>query len=184
MRHWIPKHFDFAGYVIGEHPSTFGPRAELRESLGYRSGERVCIVAVGGFALMSQFPMFHMIGWGLARRLSFSRQQRLDLPHDRLALIEPRLQIRLVAMLVPVKETVARGPEPVPDHLGLDLAHGTGGLPFGLQPLQRAAGHLPVGRFGQRLGLVAEGFLLRQISGPLILLLLQVFLTPREERVA
>ena len=38
MRDWVPKHFDFAGYIIGEHPDTFGSRAELRESLGYRAG--------------------------------------------------------------------------------------------------------------------------------------------------
>ena len=48
MREWVPKHFDFAGYVIGEHPQAFGPRAELREKLGYRADERVCIVTVGG----------------------------------------------------------------------------------------------------------------------------------------
>ena len=48
MREWVPKHFDFAGYVIGNHPQAFGPRAELREKLGYRADERVCIVTVGG----------------------------------------------------------------------------------------------------------------------------------------
>jgi len=48
MRDWVPRHFDFAGYVIGEHPQTFGSRADLRRSLGYRSDERVCIVTVGG----------------------------------------------------------------------------------------------------------------------------------------
>lgn len=48
MRDWVPKHFDFAGYVIGEHPQAFGPRAELRKALGYRDDERVCIVTVGG----------------------------------------------------------------------------------------------------------------------------------------
>jgi pimeloyl-ACP methyl ester carboxylesterase/predicted glycosyltransferase len=48
IRDWVPKHFEFAGYIIGEHPATFGSRADLRESLGYRSGERVCIVTVGG----------------------------------------------------------------------------------------------------------------------------------------
>lgn len=48
MRDWVPKHFDFAGYVIGEHPTAFGSRAELRQKLGYRSDERVCIVTVGG----------------------------------------------------------------------------------------------------------------------------------------
>ena len=24
MRDWVPKHFDFAGYIIGEHPRAFG----------------------------------------------------------------------------------------------------------------------------------------------------------------
>ena len=48
MRDWIPQHFDFAGYVIGEHPRTFGSRSDLRRSLGYREDERVCIVTVGG----------------------------------------------------------------------------------------------------------------------------------------
>ena len=48
MRDWVPKHFDFAGYVIGEHPEAFGPREELRRKLGYRADERVCIVTVGG----------------------------------------------------------------------------------------------------------------------------------------
>ena len=48
MRDWIPRHFDFAGYVIGEHPDAFGDRAVLRETLRYQPGERVCIVTVGG----------------------------------------------------------------------------------------------------------------------------------------
>jgi predicted glycosyltransferase len=48
MRDWIPKHFDFSGYVIGEHPQTFGSKEQLRERLGYRNDERICIVTVGG----------------------------------------------------------------------------------------------------------------------------------------
>jgi pimeloyl-ACP methyl ester carboxylesterase/predicted glycosyltransferase len=48
MRDWVPKHFDFAGYIIGEHPQAFGSREDLRRSLGYRPGECVCIVTVGG----------------------------------------------------------------------------------------------------------------------------------------
>ena len=48
MRDWIPRHFDFSGYVLGRHPRDFGPRAELRQRLGYRPDERVCIVTVGG----------------------------------------------------------------------------------------------------------------------------------------
>jgi len=48
MRDWIPRHFDFSGYIIGRHPGTFGDRAELRRTLGYRPDERVCIATVGG----------------------------------------------------------------------------------------------------------------------------------------
>jgi predicted glycosyltransferase len=65
MRDWVTRHFDFAGYIIGEHPKTFGSRAELRERLGYRSDERVCIVTVGGSGvgehlirrILESFPM-------------------------------------------------------------------------------------------------------------------------------
>ena len=48
MRDWVPRHFDFSGYVIGEHPSEFGNRQALREQFGYREDEKVCIVTVGG----------------------------------------------------------------------------------------------------------------------------------------
>lgn len=65
MRDWVPRHFDYAGYIIGEHPATFGSRADLRASLGYRPDERVCIVTVGGSGvgahlikrIMESFPM-------------------------------------------------------------------------------------------------------------------------------
>jgi predicted glycosyltransferase len=67
MRDWIPKHFDFAGYVVGEHPHTFGSRAELRHRLGYRSDQRICIVAVGGSGvgahlikrILQSWPLVH-----------------------------------------------------------------------------------------------------------------------------
>ena len=48
MRDWIPRHFDFCGYVLGEHPAQFGPKQELRVRLGYREDEKICIVTVGG----------------------------------------------------------------------------------------------------------------------------------------
>jgi hypothetical protein len=48
MRDWVPRHFEFAGYIIGEHPDAFGTRSELRRQLGHRGDERVCIAAVGG----------------------------------------------------------------------------------------------------------------------------------------
>lgn len=48
MRDWVPQHFEFSGYVLGSHPDSFGPRADLREAFGYAEDEKVCIVAVGG----------------------------------------------------------------------------------------------------------------------------------------
>jgi pimeloyl-ACP methyl ester carboxylesterase/predicted glycosyltransferase len=44
IRDWTERHFDFAGYVTGFDPRELGDREEL----GYRDGERVCIVTVGG----------------------------------------------------------------------------------------------------------------------------------------
>jgi pimeloyl-ACP methyl ester carboxylesterase/predicted glycosyltransferase len=48
MRDWVPRHFDFSGYIIGQHPQTFGDRCQLRAELGYKPDERVAIVTVGG----------------------------------------------------------------------------------------------------------------------------------------
>ena len=48
IRAWTERHFDFAGYVSGFDPATLGDRAALRDALGYRPDERVCIVSVGG----------------------------------------------------------------------------------------------------------------------------------------
>jgi pimeloyl-ACP methyl ester carboxylesterase/predicted glycosyltransferase len=46
-RAWTEEHFDFAGYVMGERPDP-DRRAELRDLLGYRPDEVVCVVSVGG----------------------------------------------------------------------------------------------------------------------------------------
>ena len=51
MRDWIPRHFDFSGYILEQDPKHFGRREELRQALGYRAGERVCIITVGGSAV-------------------------------------------------------------------------------------------------------------------------------------
>ena len=42
------EHFDFAGYVTGFDPAELGDRERLRAELGYRPGEHVCLVTVGG----------------------------------------------------------------------------------------------------------------------------------------
>ena len=79
MRDWVPKHFDFAGYIIGEHPQAFSSRDHLRRSLGYRPDECVCIVTVGGSG----------VGAHLIRRIL----QSFPLVHSRL----PELRMILVA---------------------------------------------------------------------------------------
>jgi pimeloyl-ACP methyl ester carboxylesterase len=48
IREWTAEHFDFAGYITGFDPASFGDRAALRAELGYHADEQVCIVTVGG----------------------------------------------------------------------------------------------------------------------------------------
>ena len=48
IRSWTEEHYDFAGYVTGFDPAAFADREALRAELGYRPGEKVCIVTVGG----------------------------------------------------------------------------------------------------------------------------------------
>jgi pimeloyl-ACP methyl ester carboxylesterase/predicted glycosyltransferase len=83
MRDWVPKHFDFAGYILAEHPRIFGERAALREQLGYRSDERICIATVGGSG----------VGVHLMRRIAQSYQlMRAELHELRMILVAgPRI---------------------------------------------------------------------------------------------
>jgi UDP:flavonoid glycosyltransferase YjiC (YdhE family) len=67
MRDWIPKHFDFAGYVLGAHPESFGPREALRRTLGYRDDERICIVTVGGSGVGVALIRRILAAWPLVR---------------------------------------------------------------------------------------------------------------------
>jgi predicted glycosyltransferase len=46
---WTKTHFDFSGYVTGFDVPT--DRDALRDELGYRSGEPICVVTVGGSAV-------------------------------------------------------------------------------------------------------------------------------------
>ena len=65
MRDWIPKHYDFSDYIIGQHPSEFGSRDDLRAEFGYDDGRLTCIVSVGGSGvganligrILSAYPM-------------------------------------------------------------------------------------------------------------------------------
>jgi predicted glycosyltransferase len=48
IRDWVEDHYDFAGYVTGFDPAGLGERDQLRQRLGYRPDEQVCVVTVGG----------------------------------------------------------------------------------------------------------------------------------------
>jgi pimeloyl-ACP methyl ester carboxylesterase/predicted glycosyltransferase len=48
IRDWTEEHFEFPGYVSGFDPAALADREKLRAELGYRPGEQVCIVTVGG----------------------------------------------------------------------------------------------------------------------------------------
>ncbi len=48
IRDWTERNFEFAGYVTGFDPRGLGDRDQLRDDLGYRPDEKVCIVSVGG----------------------------------------------------------------------------------------------------------------------------------------
>lgn len=45
---WVRDNFDFAGYVTGFDPAEVADREALRERLGHRTDERLCVVTVGG----------------------------------------------------------------------------------------------------------------------------------------
>lgn len=48
IRDWTERNFDFAGYVTGFDSAELADRERLRAELGYRPGEQVCLVTVGG----------------------------------------------------------------------------------------------------------------------------------------
>jgi pimeloyl-ACP methyl ester carboxylesterase/predicted glycosyltransferase len=68
MRDWVPQHFDFSGYVIGEHPAGFGSREELRRRLGHRDGETRCTVAVGGSGVGAALIRRILAAYPIAKR--------------------------------------------------------------------------------------------------------------------
>lgn len=95
MRDWVPKHFEFSGYIIGEHPQTFASRDELRQRLGYRPDERVCIVTVGGSG----------IGASLIKRILQSYPlARAQLPELRMIVVAgPRIDARSLDLPIGVE---------------------------------------------------------------------------------
>ena len=45
---WVEQNYRFSGYISGIPPASLTDREALRAELGYRAGEKVCVVTVGG----------------------------------------------------------------------------------------------------------------------------------------
>ena len=48
VRAWSERNFEFVGYVTGFDPAAVADPEAVRRELGYRRGEQVCVVTVGG----------------------------------------------------------------------------------------------------------------------------------------
>jgi pimeloyl-ACP methyl ester carboxylesterase/predicted glycosyltransferase len=119
MADWIPRHFEFSGYIMGQHPKEWGSREELRRTLGYRSDEQVCIVTVGGSS----------VGLPLIRRILQSHPiVRRHLPELRMIVVTgPRIDPR--SLVVPQGVEVRAFVPDLDRHLAAcDLALVQGGL--------------------------------------------------------
>jgi pimeloyl-ACP methyl ester carboxylesterase/predicted glycosyltransferase len=83
IRSWTEEHFAFTGYVSGFDPAALPRRDSLREELGYRPDERVCIVTVGGSG----------VGGHLLRRVAAAYDEaKLRVPALRMILVAgPRI---------------------------------------------------------------------------------------------
>ncbi len=69
IRDWTEQHFEFPGYVTGFDPAEFADREALRHELGYRPGERVCMVTVGGTGVGADLLRRVIEAFPAARRL-------------------------------------------------------------------------------------------------------------------
>jgi pimeloyl-ACP methyl ester carboxylesterase/predicted glycosyltransferase len=87
IREWTEAHYDFSGeYITGFDPADFEGRGAVREELGYRPDEKVCIVTVGGSG----------VGGHLLRRViaSYPEARRL-VPELRMVVVAgPRIEPR------------------------------------------------------------------------------------------
>ena len=69
IRDWTEQHYDFAGYITGFDPAQFADRGALRQELGYKPDEAVCIVTVGGSGVGGHLLRRVMAAFPEAKRL-------------------------------------------------------------------------------------------------------------------
>jgi pimeloyl-ACP methyl ester carboxylesterase len=68
IRDWTSEHYAFSGYVTGFDPASVADREALRAELGYRPGEPVCVVTVGGSAVGGHLLRRVVAAYGEASR--------------------------------------------------------------------------------------------------------------------
>ena len=119
MRQWAREHFQFSGYTYHFDPAAYRDRAALRRRLGYRDGERVILVSVGGTRAGRQLLQKSAEAFaGVADRL----------PDTRLVLVAgPRLDPRELPSH-PRLEVRPFVPDLYEHHAAVDLVVAQGGL--------------------------------------------------------
>ncbi len=68
IRAWVEQHYRFSGYVSGI-PGGLDDRDAIRAELGYRPGEKLCVVTVGGSGVGTDLLRRAVAAFPVARRL-------------------------------------------------------------------------------------------------------------------
>ena len=116
---WTANNFEHTGYILGFDPTRLPSKEALREELGYRRDEKVCIVAVGGMATGRSLLQLCIDSFPQAKR---------DIPELRLIVVAgPRVD---PGTLRPVPGVELRGyvPDLYRHMMACDLALVHGGL--------------------------------------------------------
>jgi pimeloyl-ACP methyl ester carboxylesterase/predicted glycosyltransferase len=69
IRDWVEQHYQFAGYISGFDPPDADGRAAIRAELGYRPGEKICVVTVGGSGVGTDLLRRAVAAYPAAKRL-------------------------------------------------------------------------------------------------------------------
>ena len=122
IRDWVERNYRFSGYVSGFEPGAFADRDALRAELGYRPGEQVCVVTVGGSGVGTDLLRHAVAAYPAARAL---------VPGLRMVVVTgPRIDPDLLASLPAADGLEVRGyvPELYRHLAACDLAVVQGGL--------------------------------------------------------
>jgi len=69
IRDWVERNYQFSGYVSGFEPAAFADLDAIRAELGYRLGEKICLVTVGGSGVGTDLLRRAVAAFPAARRL-------------------------------------------------------------------------------------------------------------------